>query len=83
MPEAPLTVSGATIRVQPGSKAALLNVSMNILEGEISAGGIAGVRVDLPVRPPGQPTAYPQSSSYFFYQADSSVSPWLCTYLFG
>ena len=69
--------AGATIRVQPGSRAALLNVSMTVLEGTIQGGGIAGIRVDLPIKAPGQPTAYPQSASYFFYQADFSVSPHL------
>ena len=32
------------------------------------------MRVDLPIQPPGQPTAFPQNSSYFFFQAGLSVS---------
>ena len=70
-----MSFAGATIRVQPGSGAACLQISMNILEGSIPDGSIAGVRVDLPIQPPGQPTAYPQSASYFFHDAASSVSP--------
>lgn len=65
---------GVILQARSGAqRPSVLNVNMNILEGSIAPGGIAGVRVDLPVQPPGQPAAFPQVSSYFFYQQDILV----------
>ena len=67
-------LTGLTLQAYNGPSPSILNISMNVLEGSIQRGGIAGVRVDLPVAPPGQGTSFPQLTSYFFYQAGTSVS---------
>lgn len=70
-------IAGATLRALSSRGLSVLNVNMNILDGSLQNGGIAGVRVDLPIQPPGQPATYPQVSSYFFYQAGTRVKLFL------
>ena len=71
-------LTGFTVQTNSTNQGpSVMNVNMNILEGAIQKGGIAGVRVDLPIQPPGQPSVFTQEASYFFYQADLSVWPLL------
>ena len=69
------STAGATIQAAAGSpRPSVLNISMNVFDGEIAAGGIVGVRLDLPAIVPHQSqTSYTQLTSYFFYQSGSSV----------
>ena len=70
-----VSAAGATIQAVPSSpRPSALNISMNIFDGEIASGGIAGVRLDLPAIVQHQsPTSYTQLTSYFFYQSGTSV----------
>jgi len=67
--------AGATIQAIVGNgRPSVLNISMNVFDGEIASGGIAGVRLDLPAATPHQFSgSYPQLTSYFFYQSGASV----------
>ena len=61
---------------KPGSSdATVFNVSMNVFDGGIAAGGIAGIRMDLPSSPADGQSGFQQSSAFFFYQTGTAVSP--------
>lgn len=73
----PFICAGATVQAntaKPGSAdATVFNISMNVIDGGIAAGGIAGIRMDLPSTPADGDSGFQQSSSFFFYQTGTAV----------
>lgn len=66
----PRLTAGATVRADWKQS---WNISMEVLGGEISPGGIVGIRMDFSARLSGFEVAYQEPVSYFFYQEGTSV----------